>query len=205
MKKKLIIFDLDGVLINSISNMRYAWKNTCTEHNLKIPFKFYRNLIGLPFDKILKNLKIKKKLHLSISRSYNFYSKKKIQQVKINKKKINFLNKLLKNKYKLALYTSKNPSRTNLILGKERRLFKTILCPNNKLRGKPYPDGLNFLVKKFNVTKNETLFLGDSLYDYYAAKRSNVDYIHAGWGYHNIKINNKLIIKRIENIQNYLK
>ena len=87
MKKKLIIFDLDGVLINSISNMRYAWKNTFTEHNLKIPFKFYRNLIGLPFDKILKNLKIKKKLHLSISRSYNFYSKKKIQQVKINKKK----------------------------------------------------------------------------------------------------------------------
>lgn len=204
MKKRLIIFDLDGVLIDSIDNMRFAWKNTSERHNLKIPFKNYRSLIGLPFKKILENLNVKNKFHLSVSTSYNFFSKKKIHEVKISQNKIKFLNKLIKNKYQLALYTSKNLSRTKLILGKNKKLFKIILCPNNKLKGKPYPDGINFLIKKLKVKKKETLFVGDSLYDFYAARKSKVDYVHADWGYHKIKINKKFIINKIENIKNYI-
>ena len=34
--KKIIIFDLDGVLINSISNMDYAWKKSCNDNNIKL-------------------------------------------------------------------------------------------------------------------------------------------------------------------------
>ena len=38
---KVIIFDFDGVLIDSINNMKFAWKNSCkkcgikTEHGAK--------------------------------------------------------------------------------------------------------------------------------------------------------------------------
>ena len=204
MRKRLIIFDLDGVLINSINNMRFAWKNTSERHNLKIPFKNYKSLIGLPFKKILKNLKVKNKFHLSVSRSYNFFSKQKIHEIKISQNKIKFLKKLIKNEFQLALYTSKNLSRTKIILGKNRKLFKIILCPNNKLKGKPYPDGINFLVKKFKVKKKETLFVGDSLYDFKAARKSKVDYVHADWGYQKIKISKKFTISKIENIKNHI-
>lgn len=205
MKKKLIIFDLDGVLINSINNMCYAWKHTTNKYNLNIPFEHYKNFIGLPFKKILQNLKIKKNMYNSISRSYNFYSKKKINHIGINKAKIKFLKKLIKNEYKLALFTSKNLSRTRLILGKNKNLFEIILCPNSKIKGKPYPDGLNYLVRRLNVKKKETIFIGDSFYDFCAAKRSKIDYIHANWGYQKIKINKKLIINKFEKIENFLK
>jgi HAD superfamily hydrolase (TIGR01549 family) len=203
-KKKLLIFDLDGVLINSLQNMRYAWESTSTRHNLNIPFKFYRSLIGLPIKNILKNLEIKKKFHTSIIKSYSFFSEKKIKKIKINQNKINFLRKLIKNKYQLALYTSKDLYRTKLILGKNKKLFTIILCPNNKLKGKPYPDGINFIVKKLKIKKKETLFVGDSFYDFYAARTSKVDYLHANWGYQKIRINKKFIIKKIENINYFL-
>jgi len=71
---KLIIFDLDGVLIDSIKNMEFAWKSSCKKTNLTIPFKKYKRLIGLPFIEILKLLKIEKKHHFFLRKYYNFFS-----------------------------------------------------------------------------------------------------------------------------------
>ena len=35
---KVIIFDFDGVLINSINNMKFAWKNSCKKCDIKVSF-----------------------------------------------------------------------------------------------------------------------------------------------------------------------
>ena len=37
-KKKIIIFDLDGVLINSIKNMEASWKRTSPKFGIKKTF-----------------------------------------------------------------------------------------------------------------------------------------------------------------------
>ena len=56
--KKLIIFDLDGVIIDSKENMRVSWKAVNKSLNLKISFKRYFDKIGMPFEDILKKLRI---------------------------------------------------------------------------------------------------------------------------------------------------
>ena len=61
MKKKLLIFDLDGVLINSQKNMQTAWNKLNQKFELNISFINYFDLIGIPFEKILLILGIKKK------------------------------------------------------------------------------------------------------------------------------------------------
>ena len=59
--KKVIIFDLDGVLINSKMNMYYSWKAVQKKFSLnKIFFDTYFEKIGQPFYKILEKLNIKK-------------------------------------------------------------------------------------------------------------------------------------------------
>ena len=60
MKNKVIIFDLDGVLINSISNMKFALHSTAKKMKVKLNFELYRKYIGLPFEDIMKKMKIKK-------------------------------------------------------------------------------------------------------------------------------------------------
>ena len=59
-KKKLIIFDLDGVLINSLPNMEYSWNMVRKKYNLPIQFSQYKKFIGLPFYIILNKLNINK-------------------------------------------------------------------------------------------------------------------------------------------------
>ena len=107
-KQKLIIFDLDGVLINSLPNMKFALANTAIHINQKISFKRYRKYIGLPFEKILRELNVKGD-YKKISLLFNVFYEK-INKLKIDKKKLYSLKKL--KKYFLAIFTSKDKIRT---------------------------------------------------------------------------------------------
>ena len=61
MKIKLLIFDLDGVLINSLPNMKYSWKKVRKICDVKSNFSDYQKFIGLEFYDILSKLDLKKK------------------------------------------------------------------------------------------------------------------------------------------------
>ena len=53
MKKfKTIIFDLDGVIIDSKENMRISWENVRKIFSLRQSFLLYFKHIGYPFKKI---------------------------------------------------------------------------------------------------------------------------------------------------------
>jgi len=96
MKNKLIIFDLDGVLINSINNMKYALLSTEKKMNIKLNFNDYKKYLGLPFDDIMGKMKIKVDVN-QIKKNYEHFSKKKISEIKIDKNILIGL-KLLKKK-----------------------------------------------------------------------------------------------------------
>ncbi len=202
--KKLIIFDLDGVLLDSINNMKYAWNKSCKINSLNINFNKYKKFIGLPFEKILKNLKIPINKHETIRRNYNFYSKEKIDQIKIKKREINYLNELIQKGCTLAIFTSKNLNRTNIVLDKHKKLFKIILCPRKGIKGKPFPDGINYITKFLKFKKTETIYIGDTLYDYYCARSARVDYLHCFWGYQKINLKKIKIIKKLKDLTKYL-
>ena len=65
MKKntKLVLLDLDGVIVNTKVNMQMAWSKVQKSFDLEIPFNEYFKNIGLPFKVILKKISIKKNLN----------------------------------------------------------------------------------------------------------------------------------------------
>ena len=202
---KLIIFDFDGVLIDSIHNMKYAWNKTCKKCNINVPFIHYKKLIGLPFFEIIKELKINDKNFNKIFKNYNYYSLERISSVKIKKKDLKILSDLKKKGFTLGLFTSKNMKRSFEILGKDKKLFKYKIFPNKNLRGKPYPDGLNKIIKNSKFKKKETIYLGDTIFDHKSAKAANIQYLHANWGYQKIKIKNFYKFKKLSELNNFLK
>lgn len=181
LKKKLLIFDLDGVLFDSKKNMRLSWDETSTKFNLKIPFSKYFSKIGMPFLEILKSLEIEPKIE--IFRFYNCASIKHFAQIKPYKGVIKQLKLLNKNGIKFSIVTSKDSKRTKLLLKKYNIKPNSIHCPNKRLRGKPYPDHLLNSLLKNKVSSKEACFFGDTKIDYTAAKRAKICFIFVRYGY----------------------
>ena len=72
----MVIFDLDGVLINSKNNMRKSWNKVREIHKIRNKFEEYFKYIGLPFLEILKRLRIMDK-HSKIFKTFKKVSVKR--------------------------------------------------------------------------------------------------------------------------------
>ena len=194
-KKKLIIFDLDGVLIDSKINMSFAWNSVKKKFNLRPSFKKYFKYVGKPFEQILKNLNIFSNYY-QISKEYNKISINNFDKIKLYKGVKETLKHLKKKKIKTAIVTSKNLGRTRLLLKKFNINVNAVQCPNKKLRGKPFPDQILKVIKKMKMEKRNCIYIGDTKSDLIAAQKSKIDFALANYGFKigiknfKIKINN---------------
>ena len=201
-KKLLLIFDLDGVIFNSKKNMQSAWIQTSKKFQLNIPFKYYFREIGKPFLEILKSLGVQPKA--DIYEYFKQISLREIDKIKPYKGAVKQLKLLKKNKIKFSIVTSKDIKRTKILLKKFDIKPNTIHCPNNKLRGKPYPDHLLRSVKMNKMKSSNACFIGDTKIDYLAAKRAKIDFIFAKYGYGEDKIYYKNKIQLLNEISKFI-
>ena len=198
-KKGLIIFDLDGVIINSEKNMEYAWNHTSKKIGEKIKFKSYRKFIGLGFFQILKKLGIKKKKFKKAFFYYNKYSNIYINKIKVFPGIKNELNKI-KKKYNIALFTSKNKKRVDKILHNFKIKFEKIVTMDDVVKTKPDPEGLLKIIKLYPYNKNKIFYLGDTNHDFFAAKKSKIKFLHCNWGFFKPKNKKIKCLKKITDI-----
>ena len=200
-KKKLFLFDLDGVLINSKSNMKFSWKAVNEKHQLNIGFKKYFSYIGRDFKDILKNLGIKKNFK-EIEKTFKTNSKKKISKIKLYPFSKFLINYLKKKKIKVGIVTSKDCTRTRILLKKLSLKFDIVKCTDGYLPGKPNPIKIINILKKYKLKKKDTVLIGDMKIDVKMAKNAKIDYIHANYGYYNNYINCKYKINNLKDIIN---
>lgn len=180
--KKLVLFDLDGVLLDSRSNMALAWSEVRRNHHLDVPFEAYFALIGRPFQAILKRLGLTDNLD-AIEQSYVTASLKFIEKATFYPKTDETLAQLAAMGVRLGIVTSKDRLRTQATLRQLNARFDTIQTPSGTYRGKPAPDYLLLAMAEVGVDPGDTVYVGDMDTDYEAAVRAGIDYIHAAWGY----------------------
>ena len=185
-KYDLVIFDLDGVLINSKKNMRASWDVVRRKYAIKKTFNEYSKFVGYTFFDILKKLAIKKNF-TQIQKEYNKSSIKYINKINLYKDVNKVLKFFVKKKIKLAIVTSKNKDRTFKLVKKFKLPIKNIVCPSKLTRGKPHPDQINIALKRANVKKHRALYVGDMKVDYLLAKKSKIEFIFANYGYGKIE------------------
>ena len=205
MNKKLLIFDVDGVLFDSLPNMKIAWYELNKIYGFNIPFKMYASKIGIPFIQILKELGIKEK-HNEIRKIYFNNCLKNQKLIKPFKDVIKVIKKLKLKNIKMGIVTSKDKKNLDSILTTYdlHTYINTIKAPNNIYRSKPCPDNLLYIMAKNNVDPSDTVFVGDMKIDYLTAKRANIDYIHAIYGYGNQSFKTKYSINAFDEILNFI-
>tara|TARA_B100001939_G_C16947545_1_gene620944 strand:+ start:18311 stop:18928 length:618 start_codon:yes stop_codon:yes gene_type:complete len=186
--KKLYIFDLDGVLIDSIKNMEMSWNIVKLHHNIEVSFDEYKRHIGKPFFDILKELDITESHH-KIKDTYDEASNMMIDEVEIYEGAIETLEKIKEAGSKIAICTSKDMVRVEKVIaslilkGKKFPKFDYVCAPKKGLRGKPAPDQLLYTMAFCNVDPHDAIYVGDMPSDLYCANRAGVDFIYAKYGY----------------------
>ena len=183
---KLVLFDLDGVLIDSKKNMEVSWAAVSVTYDLGVDFERYFELIGRPFTNIMEKLGLDERAD-QIKQVYDVASSCRLDLVEIYPDCMQLVNDLKNMGMRVGLVTSKDRARTLEVVKKMDVLFDVVDCPEPGHRGKPHPDPLLRAMLQCHSDPAETVYIGDMQVDYECTQRAGVDYVHVDWGYGSCK------------------
>jgi len=187
MQKKLIIFDMDGTLVNSsltIANaINYVRKNLgfdpmeqeyilrlVNDHTINPAQTFYHaQAFDADHEKWFSE----------------YYTKNHESELVLYDGIKELLHSLKKKGHALGVATnayrgSTIESLTHLDI---YELFDGIACYDDVAQGKPHPDMLHKLLDELEHQSHEALFIGDGPRDEIASKSAEIEYIMVDWGF----------------------
>ena len=187
--KKLCAFDLDGTLVNTISDIGNA-----VNHSLELmnkpthPLECYNKMVGNGMELLCKRALgngTDKEVKELISLYNSYYMENCCVLSKPYDGIIQLLNSLKENNFILAIITNKPQNQSNEVISKLfcENTFDYIIGSNNGFPKKPDPSAFKFIMEHFNVSAEQSWFVGDSDVDIEFAKNSNTKSIGVSWGF----------------------
>jgi HAD superfamily hydrolase (TIGR01549 family) len=181
---RLVLFDLDGVLFDTLPVMRAAWGRVRDEHSISASFDDYAEHLGRPFGDILRmlGLDLSPETCARILAAYRVASAEHADMAVPFPGIQEMVDLLAYASLRLGVVTSKPRETAVPLLDRLGCPFAVIRTPGSE-RGKPAPDSLLLALTDVGVDPVEAVYIGDMAVDQQAARRAGVPYLHAGWGY----------------------
>jgi len=198
---KAILFDLDGVLIDSLDRQHQVFNEIRENFKLKPITKeeFKKKLWGFSLETNGKNY-FKDHDIKEVRKQYNASVDKNLEKSRAFPNVEKVLKKIKENKLKIGLVTNTVRQRTikDLELNKIKEYFDVIVTADDVENPKPYPDPVLKACEELNVMPDEVIFVGDTKNDYKAGKS-------AGCFVVGIDMHADLIISKIEDMLELIK
>ena len=188
---KLVIFDLDGTLLNTISDLAHS-----TNHALKTngfpshPIEAYKFFVGNGINKLFERaLPENKKTDINIKLVREaflpYYDQHNMDFTKPYDGIYEFLKTLQSKGFMLAVASNKYQAATEKLINSlfPDISFTAILGQRENIPVKPDPAIINEILEIAGVTPNETIYIGDSGVDMQTAANSGVTSIGVTWGF----------------------
>jgi phosphoglycolate phosphatase len=186
--KKVILFDMDGTLVDTVDDL--AASISYTLQKLDLPLKSREEVqsylgngipilveLALPIDK-----KDKKEEATKIFKDY--YKDHLADFTKPYDGIVELINTLLASSFRLAVISNKIQAPLDTLVNRFfGSSFEYIIGQRDDLKQKPAPDSVYLALKLMNVEKRDALYVGDSDVDFMTAKNANVDCVSCTWGF----------------------
>ncbi len=184
-KYKLVIFDFDGTLANSLPWFIENINKVAEKYKFnKIEESEYDTLRTFNRHQILKYVQVSKWKIPFIARYLRRLMNESINQIQLFDGIENLLSTLHNNKVKLSVVSSNSRDNITHVLGnKNSSLIDHFEC-NASLFGKPRK--IKKVLKKYDIENHEVILIGDEIRDIYAAKKTKIASGAVAWGYNNI-------------------
>lgn len=179
MPLKGVIFDMDGVVVNTVPLHFNAWKKMFSEYGRKFTFKDYALKVdGIPrvsgARAILSDLSEEGLKKAASKKQKYFLESLKKEKIKVYPDAVRLIKDLKKNKIKRAIISSSKNCLYILKKAKLDKLFNVIITGNDIKKGKPHPDIFLLAAEKLGLKVNECIAVEDAFLGIIAAKRAKM-------------------------------
>jgi AHBA synthesis associated protein len=182
-----ILFDMDGVLINSMPVMRQAFfaalSDVYPDHlfDLNALFFEYRKYLGMGFPQIMQQLGLSSELYQPFRR----HSRKLAREVTLYPGIKSLLEKSAEHQLAMGIATGKDDERTRELLRLHdlEHYFRQVYASDTIARPKPAPDMANAFCHDNQLKPEQVLFIGDAWVDIQCGQAAGCQTGLALWGY----------------------
>ncbi len=174
---KLVIFDLDGTLVDAYEAITRSFNYTMKKHGYppQNPLVI-RRAVGWGDRNLLKPFVKKCDLDNALSVYRRHHRLSLLRYSRLIKGARRILDYLKRKNYQLAVASNRPTPFSRLILRhlKLDRYFAHILCADKLRTGKPHPEILQRIMHRLNIRPQETVYVGDMPIDAKAARRAAI-------------------------------
>jgi len=184
-----LLFDLDGVLINSLPVMKLALNAALKEvyrkrtFDIETVFAEYRQYLGMGFPDIVKKMGLSEQLYQPFRRHSRYLA----PYVDLYPNIIDLLETAKSLSLTMAIATGKDYQRTEELLTqlKINQYFSSIYSSDTVTAPKPAPEMVNCFCADYSLQADQVLFLGDAEADIHCGQAAHCITAYADWGYGN--------------------
>ena len=214
--KKLVVFDLDGTLVDSIVDLGNAVNFALKNHNLPLhPMSDYYTFVGNGMEDLVRrsmgSVGSDNELYLKVRKDFNEHYNAHSNDNTIAYKGMAELLEALKCRgIKTAVLTNKAQEYVGDILKKcfPNFTFDLYYGQRQGVERKPHPQAFEMLLKELKVSKEDCLYIGDSEVDVKTAFNAGVELVAVTWGYRSVEIikeaGAEIIVDTPKEILNYV-
>jgi phosphoglycolate phosphatase len=180
-KRKILIFDFDGTIADSLQTMITVFNNLAGSYNFnKLNNKQVKKLRGQSAKEVIEGLGIDKlKLPGMLAKGKKEFQRLH-KEIKIIPGMKSALLKL-KGKYGLGIVTSNEVENVNKFLKSNDLQIFDFIYSDHSIFGKGKV--LRQLIKKYDFGSNQLIYIGDEVRDIDAARANNMKIASVGWGF----------------------
>lgn len=171
---KAVLFDLDGVLVDSEKAWFHVINDTCRHFGFKpVPKREFEKRFGAPIEDDVKYL-FRGRTIKEVEAFYNADFGKRAKLVKLFPQSRIALKRLKAKKLKLGLISNSTMLIVSAILGNFRlkKYFDVVVTMDNVKKRKPAPDMALKACRLLKVKPKNTILVGDTRNDMLAGKRA---------------------------------
>ncbi|HIQ28164.1 MAG TPA: HAD family hydrolase [Sulfurovum sp.] len=187
MKEKLIIFDMDGTLVNS--SITIANAINYVRQNLNLASMEQEQILRLVNDHTVNPAEVfyEREIFEPIHEKWftEYYTNNHANELVLYDGIKELLEELKNKDHIIGLATNAYRGSTleSLTHLDVHDYFDGIACYDDVENGKPHPDMLYKLLDELNYSNEQTLFIGDGPRDEVASQRAEIPYIMVDWGF----------------------
>jgi HAD superfamily hydrolase (TIGR01549 family) len=181
-----IFFDLDNTIVDSLPFIIECYKYSFSKMKKEFITDEIDSMLGPPEDVIFRRVfKSKEKIKNAISYFRYYYAKNYKKEIHIYPQMNEVLRELV-NSYNLSLVTGATRKHLESVLDlcDIRDIFgSSIVTSDDVSFYKPNPECLYKAMDMVHADVSNSIYIGDSVLDFYLAKNIGIKFIGASWGY----------------------